>query len=62
MALKDQIFRFMGGEHLASVATISDGRPAVRLMGLLGLEDMSLIGATMKYSLKSGADQEESSC
>jgi general stress protein 26 len=52
MALKDQIFRFMGGERLAAVATISDGRPAVRLMGLLGMEDMSLIGVTMKNSRK----------
>jgi general stress protein 26 len=54
MALKDQIFKFIGGEHIAAVATISEDRPAVRLMALIGLEDLSLIGVTMKNSRKVG--------
>ena len=52
MALKDQIFKFIGGEHIAAVATISADKPAVRLMALVGLEDLNLIGVTMKNSRK----------
>ncbi len=52
MALKDQIFKFIGGEHVAAVATISEDRPVVRLMALVGMEDLNLIGATMKSSQK----------
>jgi general stress protein 26 len=48
MALKDEIFKVMGGEHVAAVATVGDGRPAVRFMLLSGMDDLTLIGATMK--------------
>ena len=52
MSLNDQIFKFIGGEHTAAVATITGDKPAVRLMALVGLEDLSLIGVTMKNSRK----------
>lgn len=37
---------------MAAVATVTDGRPAVRFMALEGLDDLSLIGGTMKSSRK----------
>lgn len=52
MTLKDNILGVMGGEHVAAIATVMDGRPAVRFMALVGLDDLSLIGATMKSSRK----------
>jgi len=52
MALKDSILEVMGGKHVAAVATVSAGKPAVRYMALVGQEDLSLIGATMKSSRK----------
>ena len=52
MALKDNILEVMRGEHVAAVATVTDGRPAVRFMALVGLDDLSLIGGTMKSSRK----------
>jgi len=52
MALKEDIFKVIGGEHVAAVATLGEGRPAVRFMALGGLEDLTLIGATMKSSRK----------
>jgi len=52
MALKDNILEVMRGEHVAAVATVSDDRPAVRFMALAGLDDLSLIGATMKSTRK----------
>ena len=52
MALKDNILEVMRGEHVAAVATVTGGRPAVRFMALVGLDDLSLIGGTMKSSRK----------
>lgn len=52
MALKDNILEVLRGEHVAAVATVTDGRPAVRFMALEGLDDLSLIGGTMKSSRK----------
>jgi general stress protein 26 len=52
MALKDNILEVLRGEHVAAVATVADGRPAVRFMALVGLDDLSLIGGTMKSSRK----------
>ncbi|MGA9097472.1 MAG: pyridoxamine 5'-phosphate oxidase family protein [Methanotrichaceae archaeon] len=52
MALKDSILEVTRGEHVAAVATVADGRPAVRFMALVGLADLSIIGATMKSSKK----------
>ena len=37
---------------MAAVATVQDGKPAVRFMALVGLDDLTLIGATMKSSRK----------
>lgn len=48
MALKDNILEVIKGEHVTAVATVADGRPAVRFMALTGLDDLSLVGATMK--------------
>jgi general stress protein 26 len=52
MTLKDNILEVLRGEHVAAVATVTDGRPAVRFMALVGLDDLSLIGGTMKSSRK----------
>ncbi len=52
MTLKDGILKVIEGEHVAAVATISEGKPAVRFMALVGIDDMNLIGATMKSSRK----------
>lgn len=52
MTLKDNILEVLRGEHVAAVATVTDGRPAVRFMALEGLDDLSLIGGTMKSSRK----------
>jgi general stress protein 26 len=52
MALKDKILEVLKGEHVAAVATVTDGKPAVRFMALVGLDDLSLIGGTMKSSRK----------
>lgn len=54
MALKDNILEVMRGEHVAAVATVANGRPAVRFMAVIGLDDLSIIGATMKSSRKVG--------
>ncbi len=54
MALKDNILEVIKGEHVAAVATVADGKPAVRFMVLVGLDDLNLIGATMKSSRKVG--------
>ena len=37
---------------MAAVATVQEGKPAVRFMALFGLDDLTLIGATMKSSRK----------
>jgi general stress protein 26 len=52
MALKDDILQVMGGEHVAALATARDNKPFVRFLALVGLDDLSLIGATMKDSRK----------
>ena len=52
MTLKDNILEVLRGEHVAAVATVTDGRPAVRFMALVGLDDLSLIGGTMISSRK----------
>ena len=52
MALEEKILNAMGGLHVAAVATMSEGRPAVRFMALFGFDDQSLVGATSKKSRK----------
>jgi general stress protein 26 len=52
MALKEKILSVIGGVHVAAVATITDGKPAVRYMALTGLDDLTLIGSTMTASRK----------
>ncbi len=52
MELKDEILEVIRGEHVAAVATLSEGEPAVRFMAIAGLDDLSLVGATMKSSRK----------
>jgi len=52
MALKDDIFKVIGGMHVAAVATASAGKPSVRFMAIVGLDDQSIVGATMKSSRK----------
>ena len=48
MKLEEKILDVMGGVHVGAVATIWDGRPAVRFMALTGNEDLSLVGGTLK--------------
>ena len=52
MSVEKNILEVTRGEHVAAVATITEGRPAVRFMALEGLDDLSLIGSTMKSSRK----------
>jgi general stress protein 26 len=52
MSLRNGILEVMGGEHVAALATVQDGKPAVRFIVLVGLEDQTLVGATMKSSRK----------
>jgi general stress protein 26 len=52
MALKENILAVTGGPHVAAVATIDDGKPAVRFMVLNGFDDMTFVGGTMKSSRK----------
>lgn len=52
MVIKDKIMEVIGGPHPAAVATIADGKPAVRFMVLAGFEDMTLVGATGKQTNK----------
>lgn len=52
MSLKENILKVTGGERVAAVATVKEGKPAVRFMALVGLDDLTLIGATMKSSRK----------
>ena len=54
MALKDDILKVMTGMHVAAVATVADGKPAVRFMALTGFDDLTLVGGTMKGSRKVG--------
>ncbi len=52
MSLKEDILKVMGGEHVAAVATVQEGGPAVRFMALMGLGDLTMVGATMKATRK----------
>jgi len=53
MSIKEGILKVMGGEHVAALATLDDeGKPAVRFLALVGLDDLTLIGATTKNSRK----------
>jgi general stress protein 26 len=52
MTLKEKIMEVIGGPHVAAVATISGGLPAVRFMVLTGFEDMTFVGGTMKGTHK----------
>jgi general stress protein 26 len=54
MELKEKILGVMGGPHVGAVATVDEGRPAVRFMSLDGQDDLTLIGATMKSTRKVG--------
>ena len=52
MSLKENILKVTGGECVAAVATIQEGKPAVRFLAMVGMDDLTLIGATMKSSRK----------
>jgi general stress protein 26 len=52
MSIKENILKVTGGEKVAAVATTQEGKPAVRFMALFGLDDLTMIGATMKSSRK----------
>jgi general stress protein 26 len=52
MVLKNKIVEVISGPHPAAVATIADGKPAVRFMVLAGFDDMTLVGATGKTTDK----------
>ena len=52
MTLKDNISNVIAGQHVAALATISDGKPEVRFVVLEGQPDLTLVGATMKVSRK----------
>jgi len=54
MALKEKILEVIGGPHVAAIATVTAGLPAVRFMVLNGFPDMTLVGGTMKNSRKVG--------
>jgi general stress protein 26 len=54
MTLKEKIQNVIGGIHVAAMATLADGKPAVRFMALTGMDDLTLIGATRKESRKVG--------
>ncbi|MBN1195141.1 MAG: pyridoxamine 5'-phosphate oxidase family protein [Methanomicrobiaceae archaeon] len=58
MKLEEKILQVMGGVHVAAVATVDEGMPAVRFMSLEGYDDMRLVGATMKSSRKVGQIRE----
>jgi general stress protein 26 len=52
MSIREGILKVMGGEHVAALATVQEGKPAVRFLALAGMDDLTLIGATMKNSRK----------
>jgi general stress protein 26 len=52
MSIEDSILKVIGGMHVAAVATVWAGKPAVRFMAVVGLNDLSIVGATMKNSRK----------
>lgn len=59
MALKEKILGVMEGPHVAAVATIDAGNPAVRFMVLSGQDDLTLICGTGKASRKVGQLQKD---
>jgi len=52
MTLEEKILQVIGGTHAAAVATIDQGKPAVRFVMLTGSPDMTLVGATITNSRK----------
>ena len=52
MSIKEGIQKVISGDHVAALATIQETKPAVRFIVLLGLDDLTLVGATMKSSRK----------
>lgn len=52
MALKEKILAVTGGMHVSAIATVTEGKPAVRFMALTGFDDLTLVGATLKDSRK----------
>jgi general stress protein 26 len=52
MSLKESIFKVIGGQVVAAVATIRESKPVVRYMAVTGFDDLTLIGATRKDSRK----------
>ncbi len=52
MGLKEKILDVIGGPHVGAIATISEGKPAVRFMVITGFDDMTLIAGTMTTSRK----------
>ncbi len=52
MTLKDNISNVIAGQHVAALATLSEGKPEVRFVVLEGQPDLTLVGATMKASRK----------
>ena len=52
MTLKDNISNVIAGQHVAALATLSEGKPEVRFVVLEGQLDLTLVGATMKASRK----------
>jgi general stress protein 26 len=52
MSLKESIFKVMGGQVVAAMATIQEDKPSVRYMAVMGMEDLTMIGATRKASRK----------
>ena len=62
MSIKEGILNVMGGEHVAALATLQEGKPAVRFLAIVGTDDLTLIGATMESSAQGSADQEEPGC
>src|SRR5512136_1972956 len=52
MSIKENILTVVGGQVVAAIATVQEGKPAVRHMAVIGQEDLTLIGATRKDSRK----------
>lgn len=52
MSLKENILKVMSGQVVAAIATLDEAKPAVRYMAVMGLDDLTLIGATSKDSRK----------
>jgi general stress protein 26 len=52
MSLAEKILKVIGGPHPAAIATIDEGKPAIRFMVLTGFDDMTLVGATGRPTRK----------